>query len=459
MRELAGCRMAAHNCALSTYPASCVPLHQQIAPPFGARIRFLMSDAYIPPAKRPVRWRLEDLAYRGMELLISVLPSSFAARLGALLGGVSYHLLAKRRRTVLRNLRIAFAGEKTMAEIEILAREVFRRTGANMLASLHTSTVDRAGLERALEIEGLEPFQAAISEGRGLVMLIAHMGNWEALAQQFPLLLPDGFKGATMYRPLNNPLLNKRVETTRAQAGVKLFSKKDSPLAMTAFLRSGGAIGVLSDQRAGNAGEIVPFMGRLTSCTPLPSIFARRTGAFVMGVSLTTIAPGRWRMKFHYLKDEPTTAGCMALLGEMIRTSPADVFWMQDRWRAGRRDPLLIAGKQPKSIPHMAFLKPRRVLAWLDEVPATAPELPQGTPADVVYEYVIPSGAPRPSWLPEGTRVHHWSSGKLDQALASADTAEVLPLEAVVMLRTNKELIKACRQAEIGILNLEKSPG
>jgi KDO2-lipid IV(A) lauroyltransferase len=418
-----------------------------------------MSNAYVPPAKRPVRWRLEYLVYRSLELSISVLPSSFAARLGAVLGGATYHLMGKRRRTVLRNLRIALAGEKSMDEIEALAREVFRRTGANMLASLHTSTVDRKGLERALEIEGLETFQNAMREGRGLVMLIAHMGNWEALAQQFPLLIPEGLKGATMYRPLNNPLLNKRVEDTRSQAGVTLFSKKDSPLAMTAFLRAGGAIGVLSDQRAGNTGEIVPFMGRMTSCTPLPSIFARRTGACVMGVSLTTLSPGRWRMKFHELKGEPTTAGCMALLEELIRTSPADVFWMQDRWRPGRRDPLLIAGKQPRNMPAPGALKPRRVLAWLDTVPATAPELPPGVPADVVYEYVLPAGAVRPSWLPENARVHRWSPGRLDQALASADAAEVLPLDAVVMLRANKELIKACRRAEIGTLNLEKKSG
>lgn len=416
-----------------------------------------MSDVYIPPARRPVRWRLEYLAYRGLELAIGVLPSGFAARLGGALGAAGYHVFGKRRRTVLRNLRIAFAGEKSMDEITALSREVFRRTGANLVASLHTATVDRRGLERSVEVAGLEKFQAAVREGRGVVVVLAHMGNWEALAQQFPLMIPEGYKGATVYRPLNNPLLNKRVEDTRAQAGTGLFSKKDSPLAMTAFLREGGVLGMLSDQRAGDAGEILPFMGRMTSCTPLPSIFARRTHARVMGVSLTTLSPGRWRLMFHELKGEPTTAGCMALLEELIRTSPADVFWLQDRWRPGRRDPLVIAGKLPRDATPPDSLKPRRVLVWLDAVPATAPELPPGVPADIVYEYVLPAGAVRPAWLAASARVHTWSAGRVGEALAEADASEVLPVEAVVMLRANQALSKACRRAQMSSLNLEKS--
>lgn len=398
---------------------------------------------------------MEYLAYRGLELAVGLLPAGFAAWVGSTAGELACRLASKRRRTVRRNLRIAFAGEKSPAEIDALTREVFRRTGANMVASLHTASVSRKGLARALMIEGREMFQAAVREGRGVVVVLSHMGNWEALAQQFPLLIPEGYKGATVYRPLNNPLLNKRVEDTRARAGTGLFSKKDSPLAMMAFLREGGVLGMLCDQRAGNTGEVLPFMGRMTSCTPLPSIFARRTHARVMGVSLTTLSPGRWRLKFHELKGEPTTAGCMALLEELIRTSPADVFWMQDRWRPGRRDPLLIAGKLPKTFAMTASIKPRRVLAWFDTAPASAPALPSGEPADVVYDYALPAGSSRPAWAPSDARICFWTKGREDEALAEADEAAPLPLEAVVMPRANKALLKACRRAGISTLNLE----
>jgi KDO2-lipid IV(A) lauroyltransferase len=416
-----------------------------------------MSEEWIAPKPRPVRWRLEYLAYRGLEGAIGVLPAGFAARLGEVLGGASYHFLRKRRQTVLRNLRIVFAGEKSRGEIELLAREVFRRTGSNLVASLHTATVDREGLERSVEVVGLDTFEAAVREGRGVVVVLAHMGNWELLAQQFPLIIPAGYKGATVYRPLNNPLLNKRVEDTRAQAGTGLFSKKDSPLAMTAFLREGGVLGMLSDQRAGNAGEIIPFMGRLTSCTPLPSIFARRTHARVMGVSLTTLSAGRWRLRFHELKGEPTTAGCMALLEELIRTSPSDVFWLQDRWRPGRQDPRVLAGKLPKDPATLRGSKPRRVLVWLHAADTGELKLSPGVPADIVYEYALPDGAARPTWIPAEARVHGWRTGRYDEALKRADDAEVLPLDAVLLTKDDAALVKACRRAAIASFKIDEA--
>lgn len=406
-----------------------------------------MTEDWTPPKPRPFRWRLEYVFYRGLEWVIGVLPAGFVARAGTLLGGASYHFLRKRRRTVLRNLRIAFAGEKTRGEIESLAREVFRRTGANLLASLHTATVDRRELENSVDVVGRDRFEAAVREGFGVVVVLAHMGNWELLAQLFPLLIPEGYKGATVYRPLNNPLLNKRVERTRAKSGTGLFSKKDSPLAMSAFLRKGGVLGMLSDQRAGNAGDIIPFLGRFSSCTPLPSIFARRTRARVMGVSLATLAPGRWRLSFHELKGEPTTAGCMGLLEEIIRTSPADVFWLQDRWRQGRVDPRVLAGKLSKKTVNLEAVKPRRVLVWLDSAVTPEPKLSPGEPADIVYEYATPAGSARPAWMPPGARVHSWQPGRYGEALERADAAEVLPLDAVLMTSKDPLLVQACRRA------------
>lgn len=413
-----------------------------------------MSERTRNPSRlRIVRWRIEYLAYRAMETVIGWLPGGMASRLGCALGAMGHRFMGKRRRTVLRNLRAAFSGEKTMAEIESLAREVFRRNGANLIASLHTATLDRAGLEKALEVVGMDTFRSAVHDGRGVVVVLAHMGNWEALAQKFPLLIPEGYRGATVYRPLNNPFLNKRVEDTRRQAGTGLFSKQDSPLAMMSFLREGGVLGMLCDQRAGNTGEFVPFFGRLTSCTPLPSVFARRTRAHVLGVSLATIAPGRWRLSFHELKGEPTTAGCMALLEELIRTSPADVFWMQDRWRPGRRNPLVLEGKPAKGAPGQS-VKPRRVLVWLHDGQLPRSALPAGVPDDISYEYALPRGEARPAWLDREARVHEWTAGRIDRSLARADAFEVMPLNAVITFSDDAVLAEACRNAGIRIHKL-----
>ncbi|MFH1498871.1 MAG: lysophospholipid acyltransferase family protein [Verrucomicrobiota bacterium] len=391
-------------------------------------------------APQPIKfgWRVEYAAYVAVEALIGCLPGNWVARMGRGLGRLAHAFATKRRRTVRRNLRIVYAGEKSLAEVDALTKEVFCRTGANLFSALHTARLDAAGLLSAIEVEGADEFAAVLGSGQGAVVILAHMGNWEALAQVFPRLLPGNVKSGTVYRPLNNPLLDARMETARGQAGLALFSKRDTPLAMTAFLKEGGALGILSDQRAGNTGELVPFFGRLTSCSPLPSIFARRSGAKVVGVSVRTISAGRWAMKLHPLGAvKPDTQACMRLLEEVIRESPEDVFWLQDRWRPGRREPLVQEGKPVRG--GEAGTKPRRVLVVGEFPPASLPA-------------VGPEGSVR--WEPVVT-VAGESAVALAQRLIAADEAEVLPVECVLGDRRNRVLISACRRAKFILIDAE----
>lgn len=337
-----------------------------------------------PTLGRRVKWRVEALVYGLFEFALGSLPLAWGAAAGRGLGAAAGVLLKKRRRTVERNLRVAFAGELDRARIAELAGEVFRRAGANLLASMRTARLGEEALARAVVIRDEELFRAAAARGKGVVMVLAHMGNWEALAQWFPRLLPPGVEGATVYRPLNNPVLNARVVAQRKSRGVGLFSKDDNPLGMASFLRRGGVLGVLSDQRAGKIGELTPFFGRVTSCTPIPAILARRTGAAVLGVSLRTLSPGRWELRFHELGEEPTTAAVMRLVERMMRASPADVFWLQDRWRPGRLEPHRIEGK-PSRGEDAVLSRRRRALVCSGRPPRAEPD-------DVDHEF----GAPAP---------------------------------------------------------------
>lgn len=387
-----------------------------------------------PTLYRRAKWRVELGAFVIFELVLGALPLPWVAGIGRAFGGLAHRLLKRRRATVRRNLRIAFAGERTGAELDALTAEVFRRTGANLLCSLRTARLSAAELSKAVTVRNEGLMRDAAANGRGVVMVLAHMGNWEALAQWFPRLLPEGVAGATVYRPLNNPLINARVAAQRKRLGIGLFSKDDNPLGMASFLRRGGVLGVLSDQRAGNIGELVPFFGRMTSCTPIPAILARRTGAAVQGVSLRTIAPGRWELCIHPVDEpEPGTESIMRLVETLMRVSPEDVFWLQDRWKVSRGAPWFEPGK-PARGGASAPSKRRRALVWPGAI------APTPTPDDVAYETVG-----------EGGGVADWTRGPAEAAgdfLLRVDAGAVLPVDYVV--GGGSEIRKACR--ELGIV-------
>ena len=402
---------------------------------------------------RRLKWHVEAWLFSGLERLLGVLSAEAVAKFGRALGAVAHRVSPARRRAVLRNLRIAFAGEHTPAEFAALELEVFKRAGANLISALRTAHLGDQELAHTMRVENGYLVTEAMAEGRGLVMVLAHMGNWEALAQWFPTMMPPGKLASNMYRPLNNQILNARLLKIRATRGLKLFSKDESPLAMAALVRGGGGFGVLCDQRVGRYGELVPFFGRITSCTPLPSMLARRTGVEVLGASLRTLGPGRWELKIHKLHGEPTTASMMELLERIMRESPADVFWMQDRWRTDRHEPQHVVGRVAKAAAVAGApvaTKRRRALLWADAA-GVVPARPVAEPADVDYEAALPEGAAVPAdvtkiWIREPL------GGETTEAfLLRVDAGAALPLDFVVAgARAEPGLREACRKLELG---------
>ena len=80
--------------------------------------------------------------YRTFSEVIALLPLRVGFVLGRLLGTLAYYLAGPYRGLVLKNLRIAFDGEKSPAEIRRLAREHFATLGANLLSSFKLATMN-----------------------------------------------------------------------------------------------------------------------------------------------------------------------------------------------------------------------------------------------------------------------------------------------------------------------------
>ena len=115
----------------------------------------------------------------------------------------------------------------------------------------------------------------------------------------------------------------------------------------------------------------------------------------------------------------PTTAGVMRLLERMVRESPEDVFWLQDRWKASRTQPWIEPGKPSRTTAGEAPGKRRRALVC-------AGAAPEDTGEDVAYEFASPGAG-------ESAR----------EFLARRDVEGELPLDFV--LGGGNDMRRACR--------------
>ena len=386
------------------------------------------------------QWRLECLVHSAIEGIAALLPGPWVFRMGELLGSLAWHLMPQRRKIVLRNLRIAYAGEKSLAEIQALARASFRRTGANLVSAAHTARLPVARLKKILHVENPELLEQTLAHGRGVVLLLAHMGNWELLTRLVHFFPPGSTCGA-FYRPLNNPLLDERVLRRRQAHGTRMFSKRDPFHQVTAFLREGAIVGILADQRVGTQGDPVTFFGRLTRASPLPSLLARRTKSPVLALSLTTTAPGKWQARYLPVENPPTTQHCMDALETAMQANPADVFWLQERWKIQprrRQRPFHFLG--PDGIE--TSRKPHRALLWLTDAPADW-ELPDDwRHPDLSYQIV----ARQPSSMSSGAEIRRY--------LRKLEYLTELPLDFILTPVASKALRKAAKREAIPLVCL-----
>jgi KDO2-lipid IV(A) lauroyltransferase len=306
-----------------------------------------------------------------------------------------------------------------------------------------------------MEVENLELLKQALANGKGVVLLLSHMGNWELLSR-IVHLFPEGTKTGAFYRPLNNRLMDERVLRRREADGTRMFSKRDPFHQVTGFLREGGVVGVLADQRVGIQGELVHFFGRMTRASPLPSLLARRSKSAVLALSVTTVAPGKWRAIFLPVETPYTTEHCTAALEESMKTGPLDVFWLQERWKVYVEpnypwNRWIENGVSDESKRH-------RVLLWLPGVPGSWRLPDDWLHPDVVYEAAVSAGQQRPSWLPETMRVHevHPTEDRdmLRKTIAKIDAADALPLDFILTTEAPKLLRKAAKREAVPVISL-----
>lgn len=366
-----------------------------------------MGTHKIPESERykgTAKWVLYLLA-RSLVSLLQSLPIGLAYKLGRGAGWLSWKLMSKRRAVVRKNLEVvnAWMGrrrpnnkwrinddteEKVMASIpsamraiesscraasatgelptnfseknrakhlpsisshdsslprEAKVKEVFQRTGANLFSGFTFSQMSPEQVEEHLQVEGLEHLKTALSKGKGAIVLLSHMGPWEALAQLPSFLaVRHGIQAplGSMYRPLNNTYLDDWIKSQREASGTRLFSRRDGFHKPVDFIRGGGILGILADQKM-REGPLASYFGLEVASTPLPGLFHRRSGAPMLAFSLATLAPTRWKLTvtplaIHADLDLSSRAAlaliCNRALEQGLASSPYDGFWMHKRF-------------------------------------------------------------------------------------------------------------------------------
>lgn len=259
-------------------------------------------------------------------------------RLARLLGPLIYRFSRRERQVTDINLREVFP-ELPPARRRARGRESMIHSTATMLELGFAWMAAPPRVEASVNaVHGRELLDEARAEGRGVIVLAPHYGNWEILN----FWLSSHFPFTAMYEPPKIAELDPVIRHGRERMGASLVPTNSRGVAsLLKALKRSEAVGILPDQVPNwGSGVFADFYHRPAyTATLLPKLVARTQARVVTGVAKRRAGRG---FDIHFLaadervyaSDEATSArGVNASVEATIALDPEQYQWEYKRYR------------------------------------------------------------------------------------------------------------------------------
>lgn len=277
--------------------------------------------------------------------LFNKLPYVLVRGITRIFLAIAWLFVVRQKKIAHESLRIAFGREKSEEELNRIVKQCFSNLGRGMIELIYFMGHPWMIKEKVV-FEGKEHLDRAFAQGRGVIAVSAHFGN-------FPLMLvrcvQEGYKTNAIIRPTRDEDVEKYFQQQRTKLGlntVYAHPRKQCVDTSLKVLRNNELLFIPLDQNFGSAGGVfVEFFGQKAATATGPVVFARRTKApvvpmFVVRQSDDThkiIVEPPLEMEERGDDDETiliNTAKITKLIEKYVRKYPDEWGWMHRRWKS-----------------------------------------------------------------------------------------------------------------------------
>lgn len=271
--------------------------------------------------------------------LLSYLPLSWLYLIGKLVSLVGGRVFGYRKKTILKNLHIAFP-EKSPAEIYQLLGDFYKHLGEIIAEIIKTPRMSEQELRDRVLVENPELVNPLFESGQSITILTAHQGNWEWLLSSCTIQLP--FQVKAIYMKLKQGYFDRLMLKIRSKFGAHMIEKQEVVRELLSPSKTVDLIAAVADQRPKNLQNrfTLPFMGRKAVFFTGVQKIAVKKKTPIFFVQMKKIKRGYYSMVFHQLWDgketktvDEITTMYAALLEKTIREQPAYWLWSHNRWK------------------------------------------------------------------------------------------------------------------------------
>ncbi|WP_257666243.1 lysophospholipid acyltransferase family protein [Parapedobacter tibetensis] len=299
------------------------------------------SQSYSADWRSHVMALLKATFYTAMQIpitLLSLLPYALLrATIGRCCYFLAYSIMRYRYHVVLQNLSRSFP-DKPYSEIHALAKGFYWHFSCLVVEVIKSISISKRQLAAKIRITNMDLINQYQAEGRPMVALLGHYGNWESL-NILPSKLP--FPVNALYKPLSNTMLCGIVRRIRSRFGMQLIP---AGKALRQLVKAKNDVSLnlfIADQFPGsNKGCQLEFLNQTTSMFDGAEKLAKAINAVVFYIELERKPDDGWDVYFSLITDKAkdTVEGeitqCFGeLLQQTVNKNPTYWLWSHRRWK------------------------------------------------------------------------------------------------------------------------------
>jgi len=285
--------------------------------------------------------RIEYILFILFSWCFRLLGINLSRKFATILAFVFFYLIPIRKKVVFNNLKIAFP-ENSSQTNKKLAFKIYLSFAITLVEILYLPYIKEEKLINKVMCSNPELIIEKFKEGKGLILLSSHFGNWEFGAISIAMQVHLPF--SVIVKPLRNPLVYEWMNNFRTKFGNEVVPLGISIRKTYQTLKQKKVVAMVADQRGPREGVKVDFFGRKVSVYTGPAALALKTCApLICGIAVRQ-KNYKYKMDLVEISQQHLPDGeeekileisqrYTSYLEKVIRENPEQWLWMHNRWK------------------------------------------------------------------------------------------------------------------------------
>jgi KDO2-lipid IV(A) lauroyltransferase len=252
-----------------------------------------------------------------------------------------YYIIPIRKKTVLENLHMAFP-DYNVKKLKSIAFGSYKSFAITLAEILYMPAMSKEEIKKQVVCSNQELIKKKYEENNGVILLSAHFGNWEYIANSVAAQLNISF--SVIIKPQRNPYVTNWMNKARTKWNNEIVPLGISIKQTYQTLKDKKIVAMVADQRGPEESIKIKFFRSDLSVHTGPAVLSLKTGAPILyGISVRqadysykTVISEISKENLPDANDEKIkelSQRHMTYLESYIRKYPEQWLWMHKRWK------------------------------------------------------------------------------------------------------------------------------